>query len=354
MHYTVSISSDGYIIIPEAGRISLNGLTYSEAKRKILNHLACTYAFFINADNPGTGKAPVDITLGKTAGLNVFVTGEVKTLGGVNINGINASIINILRKSGINSQASIRKIELRKLNGKVYVFDLYDFLLKGNMSPEFKYLNDGDIIFVRLRDKDVNITGSVRRPGRYELLAEEKLNDAIKIAGGVLSGSQEEIRIFRKTNTATEKKIDEIKTRIGTNCELADKDVVDITGSIENGEKFFVTVLGEVNRPGNYTYLKHEKVNELIERCGGTNSEAFLEGAQFFRNDSLTIIDLPMALRDPKSPFNFNVMPGDRILIPRPNAFVMVKGAVISPVGIFFKEGETVDYYIKKNRWIQA
>jgi len=348
LHYALPLSADGFIIIPEAGRISLNGLTYAEAKKKILNHLACTYAFFIDVENPGAGKAPVDITLGKTAGLNVFVTGEVKRLGSVNMNGINASLVSILRKSGIRNQASIRKIELKKLDGKVYVFDLYDFLLKGILPQAFKYLNDGDIIFVRLRDKDVNITGSIRRPGRYELLPGEKLDDAIRIAGGVLSNSQKEIRIFRKTNGTSDKVINEINTEIGSNCELEDQDVIDISGPRDADEQYYVTVLGEVKHPGNYAFLKSEKVNDLIARCGGVSDNAFLEGSQFFRNDSLTIIDLPMALRETQSACNFNIMPGDRIIIPRPNSFVMVKGAVISPVGVAFEKGETVEYYIKK------
>ena len=348
LHYVLPLSEDGFIIIPEAGRISLNGLTYAEAKKKILNHLASTYAFFIDPENPGTGKAPVDITLGKTAGLNVFVTGEVKTLGSLNMNGIHASIIGILRKSGILGQASIRRIELKKLDGKVYVFDLYDFLLKGNLPLAFKYLNDGDIIFVRLRDKDVTITGSIRRPGRYELLPGEKLDDAIRIAGGTLSSSQKTIRIFRKTNGDSDRVINEIGTEIGSNCELADEDVIDISGSRDADEKYYVTVLGEVKNPGNYAYLKNEKVNELIARCGGVSDEAFLEGAQFFRSDLLTLVDLPIALRETQSACNFNIMPGDRIIVPRPNSFVMVKGAVISPVGIAFEKGEPVDYYIQK------
>ena len=36
LHYVLTVSSDGYIVIPEAGRVALNGLTYSEAKKKIL------------------------------------------------------------------------------------------------------------------------------------------------------------------------------------------------------------------------------------------------------------------------------------------------------------------------------
>jgi protein involved in polysaccharide export with SLBB domain len=348
LHYALSIGADGYVIIPEVGRISLSGLTYAEAKKKILTHLAFTYAFFVDAENPGVGKAQVDITLGRTAGINVFVTGEVKKPGSVNINGINASIINILRKSGINHQASIRKIELRKLGGKIYVFDLYDFLLKGNLPAEFKYLNDGDIIFVQLRDKEVNITGSVRRPGRYELLTGEKLNEAIKIAGGALSDAQKVIRIFRKTYNESGERIDEIRTGIDSDCVLEDRDVIDISGSYDAGEKYYVTVSGEVKQPGNYTYLKHEKVNELIVRCGGLSNEAFLEGSQFIRNNALAMVDLGMALRDPGSMYNFTLLPGDKIIIPKPDSFIVVKGAVLSPSGIFFKEGEKADYYIKR------
>ncbi len=342
LHYALTLSDDGYIVIPEVGRASLNGLTYSEAKKKILNHLAYTYAFFINAENPGAGKALVDITLGKTAGINVFVSGEVKKPGNVNINGINASVINILKKCGINSQASVRSIQLKKLNGKIYNFDLYDFLLKGSLPAEFKYLNDSDIIFVPLRGKEVSITGSVRRPGIYELLPDEKLSDAIKIAGGILPGSQKEIKIFRvKYET-----VDEISTTIESDCVLTDKDVIDIpVGDVSN--KYYVSVSGEVIHPGNYTYFKYEKVNDLIKRCGGLNKGAFLEGAEFYRNGVLALVDLEKAFSESGSKFNFDLLPGDKIIIPKADPFVTVRGAVLSPSSIFFKEGENVDYYIK-------
>jgi protein involved in polysaccharide export with SLBB domain len=342
LHYALTISADGYIIIPEVGRAALNGLTYSEAKKKILNHLAFTYAFFIDAENPGAGKAQVDITLGKTAGINVFVSGEVKTPGNVNINGINASIINILKKSGINGQASIRNIQLKKLNGKIYYFDLYDFLLKGSLPAEFKYLSDSDIIFVPLRGKDVSITGSVRRPGIYELLTAEKLNDAIKIAGGLLPGSQKKIKIFRLKY----ENIDEISATIESDCVLADKDVIDIPAG-DIGNKYYVTVDGEVKKPGNYTYLKYEKVNDFIKRCGGLNNGAFLEGTEFYRNGGLAIVDFGKAFNEPDSKFNFDLFPGDKIIIPKIDCFIAVKGAVLSPSSTFFKEGENADYYIK-------
>jgi len=342
LHYSLTISVDGYIIVPEAGRVSLNGLTYSEAKKKILNHLACTYAFFINAENPGAGKAPVDITLGKTAGINVFVSGEIKKPGNININGINASIINILKKSGINSQASLRNIQLKKLNGKIYIFDLYDFLLKGNLLTEFKYLNDNDIIFVPLRGKEVNITGAIRRPGIYELLPTEKLSDVIKIAGGLLPGAQQKIKIFRVKSD----NIEEVEATLESDCVLADNDIVDITAG-DDSNKFRVKIDGEVKHPGNYIYFKNEKVNDFIKRCGGLNDNAFLAGAEFYRNGSLVLVDLAKAFNEPESKFNFELFPDDKIIIPQANGFIMVTGSVMSPSGIFFKEGEDVDYYIK-------
>ena len=366
LHYVLTVSSDGYIVIPEAGRVALNGLTYSEAKKKILNHLAYTYAFFINAENPGAGKAQVDITLGKTAGINVFVTGEVKNPGNLNINGINASIINILKKAGINNQASIRNIQLKKLNGKIYNFDVYDFLLKGCLLPEFKYLNDGDIIFVSLRGKELSIKGSVRRQGLYELLPSEKLNDAIKIAGGVLPGSRKEIKILRKTYNVLNETASEINTTVESDCALEDKDVVVINGPGEAGRKpledkdaviipvpgdtaikYYVTVDGEVKCPGNYIYIKDEKVNDLIKRGGGLNKGAFPEGSEFYRNGVIALVDFRKAFSEQDSKFNFVLMPGDKIIIRKADPFVTVRGAVMSPSSIFFEEGENIDYYIK-------
>lgn len=366
LHYVLTVSSDGYIIIPEAGRVALNGLAYSEAKKKILNHLAYTYAFFINAENPGAGKAQVDITLGKTAGINVFVTGEVKNPGDLNINGINASIINILKKAGINNQASIRNIQLKKLNGKIYNFDVYDFLLKGSLPPEFKYLNDGDIIFVSLRGKELRVKGSVRRQGLYELLPSEKLNDAIKIAGGVLPGSRKEIRIIRKTYNVLNETASEINTTIESDCVLEDKDVVVINGPGEavrkpledkdaavipvSGDpvgKYYVTVDGEVKNPGNYIYIKDEKLDDLIKRSGGLTSGAFLDGSEFYRNGAIGMVDFRKAFSEHESKFNFALMPGDKIIIRKTDPFVTVRGAVLSPSCIFFEDGENIDYYIK-------
>ena len=366
LHYVLTVSSDGYIVIPEAGRVSLNGLTYSEAKKKILNHLAYTYAFFINAENPGAGKAQVDITLGKAAGINVFVTGEVKTPGSLNINGINASIINIIKKAGINNQASIRNIQLKKLNGKIYIFDVYDFLLKGSLAPEFKYLNDGDIIFVSLRGKELSIKGSVRRQGLYELLPSEKLNDAIKIAGGILPGSRKEIKIIRKTYNVLNENASEINTTIESDCVLEDKDVVVIIGPGESGiktlddkdavimpesgdagRKYYVTVDGEVKCPGNYIYIKDEKVDDLIKRSGGLTSGAFLDGSEFYRNGVIAMVDFRKAFSERDSKFNFVLIPGDKIVIRKTDPFVTVRGAVQSPSSIFFEEGENIDYYIK-------
>ena len=40
-------------------------------------------------------------------------------------------------------------------------------------------------MFVPYRDLEVEVTGSVRRPGRYELVAKRNVDELLELAGGI-------------------------------------------------------------------------------------------------------------------------------------------------------------------------
>lgn len=351
LHYTFTLNSDGYIVIPDAGRIFLNALTYGETKKKILNALGKTYAFYINAENPGAGKAQVDISMGKTAGIHVFVTGEVINPGDISCKGVDSSIFNVIKKAGgLTEGGSVRNIKLRKLTGKEFNFDLYNFLMKGKLPEEFKYLNDGDIIYIPLINKQVTISGSVKREGSFELLSGEKLIDAIELAGGLTPNAVLEVKITRIVKGETADKIINVNIEKSGNFELCDNDAIRVltseNSSKAEAEEIFIT--GEVKLPGNYHYMNGEKIVELLQRAGGLDKSAFPAGSKLIRNNAPYIISLDKAIEYPESEYNFILFPGDRIEIPRINYFINIRGAVEKPSNILYVKDKQVSYYIKE------
>jgi protein involved in polysaccharide export with SLBB domain len=62
--------------------------------------------------------------------------------------------------------------------------DLVRFFLFGESAADPTLL-DGDTIYVPLRDYEVEASGAVKRPGRYELVGDRTVKELIELAGGV-------------------------------------------------------------------------------------------------------------------------------------------------------------------------
>lgn len=111
-----------------------------------------------------------------------------------------------------------------------------------------------------------------------------------------------------------------------------------------------VKITGEVSVPGEYTLLtKDDRVTDLIERAGSILENGYLEGARLYRSiDNMGRIDLnlPQAILNPTSVENVLLQPGDSLHIPTYTPTVVIRGAVNSPGGVLYREGQDFDYYI--------
>ena len=212
----------------------------------------------------------------------------------------NASIITAIKKSGgISKNASVRNIKLKKLDGKEYNFDLYDFLYKGKMPKEFKYLSDGDIIFVPLQGSTVMIDGPVKRPGVYEVKSDEFLSNIIDTAGGFLPGSSSTIRIIRiksDTDEKTEQRVTEYDTSKDKNVKIKDGDTIIVNLLPEEQLLDMVFVEGNgIKTPGEYNFIQGLTVNDLIEEANGVYPDVYKDRIDIVRtnNDfSTSVINL--------------------------------------------------------------
>ncbi|HVE80284.1 MAG TPA: SLBB domain-containing protein [Gemmatimonadaceae bacterium] len=111
-----------------------------------------------------------------------------------------------------------------------------------------------------------------------------------------------------------------------------------------------VWIGGEVRFPGRYALVrKTERLSDIIARAGGLTSEAYPDGAVFYRQRNRIGrigLDLPEVLRDADARDNLLLQDGDSITLPRYSGVVTVTGAVNSPVTLAYVPGRDIDFYV--------
>ena len=98
---------------------------------------------------------------------------------------------------GPNEIGSFRNIELVRNGKNISTFDLYDFLLKSDLSKNL-LLQDGDVIRVNPYATRITVKGAVKKPALFDVKNNETAADMIRYAGGFADkGYKEVIRVFR-------------------------------------------------------------------------------------------------------------------------------------------------------------
>ncbi len=90
-----------------------------------------------------------------------------------------------------------------------------------------------------------------------------------------------------------------------------------------------ISVVGEVNMPGNYSLSSLHNVSDALMAAKGLAPQGSLRNIQLWRNDSLlTYIDLYDFLLRPASPEQLYLHDGDRIFVPVSRSAVQIDGQV--------------------------
>ncbi len=332
--FPITIDAEGKILLPKAGPLYLWGLKFEEAENQIRGRLNQFYTNF-----------NVDVSMGRLRSIRVFVLGEVKKPGAYILGSQSTVFHGLYAAGGPTKLGTLRRIKLGRSNGTQQEIDLYPLLLKGDKTQDPR-LQPEDTIFVPTIGDVVGITGNVKKPAIYETKSEILLSDLMDISGGITPvGNLQRLQVER-IKDQERRVVQDMELKTLPNGEISLKDI-----SLKNGDLVlvspivrlrhnFVTVIGNVEHPGDYGLTKDMTVRDLMDRAKG-----FLPGTYFPRAEIARVsvertreiipIDLHKVMAGDKTE-NLKLSEWDILLIYsesdiKPSAFVEIDGAVNRP-----------------------
>ncbi|OYU55967.1 MAG: hypothetical protein CFE25_01605 [Chitinophagaceae bacterium BSSC1] len=253
---SLKMSPDGNIRYPNIGPINLSGLSLEAAEAKLTGALSKIY--------PGlkTGSTRLQVTLGQIRSIRVNLIGEVSRPGSYSISSL-STIANALYAAGGPSKiGSYRNISLIR-NGKLIAqFDLYDYLINGQLAQN-KMLQDEDVIKVPAYQSRVALSGAVKRNALYEIAQGDRLEQVLNYAGGLSDNANKSfIRIARYGSQEIESITVNANEASSFQLQTGDKLYVD---SISSSFKNRVIISGAVNLQGVYSTDKIPDLKTLLQ-----------------------------------------------------------------------------------------
>ena len=301
--YRLTVSREGWIVIPDVGRILVNGLTLEALEEALYNRLSEVYSGIERGPEATTF---FDVSLGKLRTNQVYVIGEVEEPAAYQVSSLATALTALYWAGGPNVNGSFREIAVNRGGRTVAEIDLYDYLLRGQAEQDVR-LEQGDVVFVPVAGRRVQVDGAVQRPGIYEVTEGEGLRDLIRFAGGTQATADlRHVQIQRilppaERTPGRDRAVIDIPLDApeggGEFIALRDGDRVTVFAVLADTRNR-VTISGGVWRPGSYGAEPGMRLWDLIERAGGLLPDAYEGRAQIQRlQPDYTRRMIPVSLR---------------------------------------------------------
>jgi protein involved in polysaccharide export with SLBB domain len=246
------VTRAGRILLPELGPFQVAGLRLDEVKALLKERLA--------AKNLGTRAA---ITLAELHPLQIRIVGEVARPGSHTVHGLATLVTGLLAGGPVEPNGSLRRIQLRRGDRTVAVLDLYELLMDGTTNADVPLAN-GDTIFVPPIGSTVGVAGAVGRPGIFELRGPATIDDALRLAGGLLADADTAEARLRRIQGGARRVVElDLGRAADRQRTLQDGDllrVLRIPRRIANA----VLLTGPVLRPGSFAFRPGLRVSDLV------------------------------------------------------------------------------------------
>ncbi len=316
LSYSLPVTRQGFILIPQVGQVFVSNLTLEQLRDVLVSRLGRVYS---GVQRGPSARTRLDISVANVRVSQVYVTGEVHQPGAFEISALGTGLTALYAAGGVTARANMRRIEIRRLDSLAATLDLYDYLLRGDTRGSIR-LETGDVVYVPLHGRRVQITGAVLRPAIYELKEGEALSDLMQAAGGfradaaldrlvihrilpaaqrrpgplpraavdvplaaVAPGPQASRLLPASDGGATARAADDLDGVMipALPLENGDSVVVDSIGPLDN--VLYVGISGMVNKPGRYPWQEGMTLRDLVKLARGPSIGAYLKDAELAR-----------------------------------------------------------------------
>jgi protein involved in polysaccharide export with SLBB domain len=261
----------------------------------------------------------------------------------------------------LTAYSSIRDITITSTSGQSKTCDLFQARRYGDLSQD-PYLRPGDTIRINRVDRVVTVSGSVERPGTYQLLPGENLSELItKYASNITpTADPGRIELVRYVAAKTDSgdKIYLTGQDISNNYPLQHLDEITIPSIIDlipvmfvegavRGEEFLASAESNAANRLTVRFNQGENYSSLVQRNRGWfTAISDTQNAYLIRGDERIPLNINPMLYDSGYRSQYFVERNDTLIIPFRQYFVTVAGAVASPGRYPYIPDREWDYYV--------
>jgi len=248
----VRVDRSGEVFLPQVGPVHVAGMPFSALETHLREAVGRVYHNFdLTAD------------VGQIRAIQLYISGEARRPGVYTVSSLSTLVDALFTSGGPSIQGSMRHIQLRRGNAVITDFDLYNLLINGDKSKDVK-LESGDVVFIPPAGPQAAVTGSVRNPAIYELVANESLANLIADAGGVSSVAAEaRVSIERIEEHRDRHAMEVAYDASGLATPVADGDLVRVYSILPEYRKT-VILRGNTANPGRFAWHPGMHISDLI------------------------------------------------------------------------------------------
>ena len=270
----LTINKEGLIYYSNVGFINLSNKSLSEAEEIFREKLSKIYSTL----NDDKLKTELTIELSKIRSTNIYFSGEVFNPGVHLIHPFSDIFSAIAQSGGIKDYGSLRKIQLIREGNTIAQVDFYSFFINGVNSFSSIRLLDGDVIHIPPIENRVRILGEINRPGYYEILDGESVEDLIIYAAGLTSMASSTMLIDKMSSVKSRDNDDSAFSSKNIYTKMANLEILNhgdkITVNTLESSDSKVLVIGKVKIPGEYSAI-NATLKDVLDFAGGFEDPIF-------------------------------------------------------------------------------